>query len=351
MVSNSIQKTIESNCQLVTNRSFIKNERQTFVAVIGAIIIGTLTLLVGVCVLLLPLGITSTLSITFGVLGIAVGTVVIAFCLKTIYAQAALLRKSFLEAKHTFKLSSTSTQLEKNTEPILSLFLPSPLDALTYSKTHCMGKTSTWIILLEIILGISSIVGSVLSELLISAWFCPGISLGLAITGAALLVSGIASARAFSLNCQGILHLYFARYMQEMKDKDEKTTERLIESLTSRVNLLESHLNQANIKVADLTTQLVAKQTEITHLKNSSLKSNEVLPSPYPIQQLESKFSWVVVKSAASYVSSLFSKAGDPTVSMPLTPPPSTNALLPLRSSPTSSLSEESSDDEWYELD
>ncbi|WP_276816127.1 CPSIT_0556 family inclusion membrane protein [Chlamydia gallinacea] len=352
MISGSTQQVpLELNSHLVANRNFIKNERQTFVAVIGAIVLGILTLLTGVCVLLLPLGITSTLSISFGVLGIAVGAVVIAFSLRIIYTQAALLRKNFLEVKQAFKLSCSSVSLEKNEEPILSFLLPSPLDAFTYSKTHCMEKTSTWVALLEIILGISAIVGSVLSELLVFSWLRPGISLGLAITGAALLSSGIANVRAFSLNCQGILHLYFARRMQEIKNREEKSHEQAIESLTSRVNLLESHLNQANIKVADLTTQLVVKQAEIAHLKNSFLKPSEVLPSPSPIQQLGSKPPWGLVKSTAAYIGSFFIKTGDTATSAPLAMLQSTNAPLPLGSASKDSLSEGSSDEEWHDAD
>ncbi|EPP35882.1 CPSIT_0556 family inclusion membrane protein [Chlamydia avium] len=353
MLTNGNQHSITDYYRLVANLNFIKNERQTFVAIIGAIAVGIITILVGVCVLILPLGITDTLSISLGVLGIAIGSVVIAYSLRIIYVQAALRRKHFIAVKHAFNLS-TSSQLERNTEPILSLFFPYPLDALTYGKTHCMGKAATWISLIKIVLGISAIVGSVLCEVLTSLWFRTGISLTLASAGGAFLVSGLASVRAFNLNAQGVLHLYFARYMQEIQDKGDQSQKRVIESLTSRVNLLESHLNQSNLKVADLTTQLAAKQAEIAHIKNRShiLEEKEV-PTPPRFRS-----PWSPIRSTASCINNLFFGSSRPESSSSTPPPPPLPPIMirgnlyPMTDGnvdSTDSSSQES--DTWYDAD
>lgn len=333
----------QNSCNLVVNLGFIKNERQTLAAVIGAIVLGIITILVGVCVLLLPLGITSTLSISLGALGIALGSVVVAYSLRILYVQSNLRRQQFLETKHALNLNHL--RLTKNSEPILSLLFPSPIDAFTYSKTHCMGRIATWISLLEIVLGISAIVGSVLSELLLSGWFRPGISLGLAVTGASLLVSGIASIRAFSLNVQGALNLYLAHHIQDLRNKEGKAQETIIESLTSRVNLLESHLNQANLKVASLTSQLTVKQTEISHLKNrfSFMLASKGGPSPLPPPHF-SLGSWgsSLKSSSVSLLSRLFSSNAQSASLL-------RSGSLQLRPLPICDGSASEEEDEWFD--
>ncbi|MEF9497131.1 CPSIT_0556 family inclusion membrane protein [Chlamydia sp. 04-14] len=281
-VGNS-ENQVRNISVLANNRSFIKNERQTFLAVIGAFAVGIILLLVGVCVLILPLGLTSALSISLGVSGIVIGSAVIAYCLKVVYCQNAIWRKNYLEIKSALRDQGLPIPKEKNTEPVLSILFPSSLDVLTYGRVHCMGKTRTLIALSEIVIGIGCIVGAVISELLITTWFRPGISLGLGITGAALFIGGLQDIRAFSLSAQGVTHLYLMQYEQELRKTERTVFEKGLESATSRSNLLESNLREANARNLNLITEITSKNAQITHYKNriSGLELEKVTaPAP-----------------------------------------------------------------------
>ncbi|MEF9520005.1 IncA family protein [Chlamydia crocodili] len=315
---------------LANNRNFIKNERQTFLAVIGAFALGIILLLVGVCVLILPLGLTSALSISLGVSGIIIGSAVIAYCLKVVYFQNAIWRKNYLEIKSALRSQGLPIPKEKNTEPVLSILFPSSLDVLTYGKVHCMGKTRTLIALSEIILGIGCIVGAVIAELLITTWFRPGISLGLGITGAALFIGGLQDIRAFSLSAQGVTHLYLMQYEQELRKTERTIFEKSLKSAVSRSTLLEHNLQEANTRNLNLTTELTSKNAQITHYKNriSSLEiKKSITPAPTTSSWLGAISSSI---SSTSHFLSSFLPGGVQKTAVPIpgtllaiTPPPS----------------------------
>ncbi|WP_375793412.1 IncA family protein [Chlamydia sp. 12-01] len=270
---------------LANNRNFIKNERQTFLAVIGAFAIGIILLLIGTSVLILPLGLTSALSISLGVSGIVIGSVVIAYCLKVVYCQNSAWRQNYLEIRNALRKFGLPIPKEKNREPILSILFPSSLDVLAYGKIHCMGRTRTVIAMVEIVLGIGCIIGAIISELLITTWFRPGISLGLGITGAALFIGGLQDIRAFSLSAQGVTHLYLMQYEQELRKADKVVFEKSLESALSCSNLLEHNLREANERNLNLSTELASKNVQILHYRNQiiSLESEKsVTPTPPP---------------------------------------------------------------------
>ncbi|QVE49055.1 IncA family protein [Chlamydia crocodili] len=316
-VRNS-QNQVRNISVLANNHNFIKNERQTFLAVIGAFALGIILLLVGVCVLILPLGLTSALSISLGVSGIIIGSAVIAYCLKVVYFQNAIWRKNYLEIKNALRDHGLPIPKEKNTEPVLSILFPSSLDVLTYGRVHCMGKTRTLIALGEIILGIGCIVGAVISQLLLTTWFRPGISLGLGITGAALFIGGLQDIRAFSLSAQGVTHLYLMQYEQELRKTERTVFERSLESAVTRSTLLEHNLQEANTRNLNLTTELTSKSAQITHYKNriSSLELEKLItPAPATSSWLGAISS--SISSTSQYISSFLpgtKKAAAPTL-------------------------------------
>ncbi|AAP05258.1 CPSIT_0556 family inclusion membrane protein [Chlamydia caviae] len=320
---------------LANNRNFIKNERQTFLAVIGAFVLGIILLLVGVSVLILPLGLTSALSISLGVAGLVIGSVVIAHCLKVVYSQNAVWRRNYLDIKTAIRGRGLIIPNEKNTETILSVLFPSSLDVLTYGRVHCMGKTRTVIAMTEIVLGIGCIVGALISELLITTWFRPGISLGLGIAGAALFVGGLQDIRAFSLSAQGVAHLYLMQHEQDLRRTERILFEKSLESAVSRSNLLERNLQEANTKNFDLTTELIAHSAQITHYKNqiSSLKLNQpIIPPPPTIS------SWLgTISSSISSTSQFlgsFLPSGRQTVSSAMGGAAGTPPLLAITAPP-----------------
>ncbi|QXE27082.1 IncA family protein [Chlamydia buteonis] len=294
--SNNEVKTISI---LANNLNFIKNERQTFLAVIAALALGTILLIVGICVLILPLGLTSALSISLGVSAIVIGSATIAYCLKVVYYQNAVWRKNYLEIRNVLREHGLPMPQEKNTDPILSILFPSSLDTLTYGSVHSMGKTRTVIAMVEIVLGIGCIVGAVISQLLLTTWFRPGISLGLGITGAALFVGGIQDIRAFSLSAQGISHLYLMQREQRERKADKELSEQIVESAKSCSTLLESNLEQANQKNLDLQTQIAAQNFQISCLQNR-ISTLEATPIPKTKEELTSTWFNTISSSISS---------------------------------------------------
>ncbi|QEM73862.1 IncA family protein [Chlamydia abortus] len=284
---------------LANNLNFIKNERQTFLAVTTALALGTILLIVASCVLILPLGLASALSIPLGVSGIVIGSVAIAYCLKIVYYQNAIWRKNYLEIRHVLREHGLPVPQEKNTDPILSILFPSSLDILTYGKIHPMGKVRTVIAMMKIVLGIGCIVGAVISQLLLTTWFRSGISLGLGITGAALFVGGIQDIRTFSLSAQGISHLYLMQYEQQERKAEKELAERVVESAKSCSTLLESNLEQANQRNLDLQTQITTQSVRISYLQNR-ISTLEATPVPQPKEEVTSTWFDTISSSVSS---------------------------------------------------
>ncbi|AFS20649.1 putative inner membrane protein [Chlamydia psittaci GR9] len=284
---------------LANNVNFIKNERQTFLAVIVALALGIILLIVGICVLILPLGLTSALSIPLGVAGIVIGSAAIAYCLKVVYYQNAVWRKNYLEIRNVLREHGLPRPQEKNTDPILSILFPSSLDILTYSRVHSMGKTRTVIAMVKIVLGIGCIVGAVISQLLLTTWFRPGISLGLGITGAALFVGGIQDIHAFSLSAQWISHFYLMQHEQIARKSEKELSEQVVESAKSCSTLLESHLEQANQRNMDLQTQITAQNLKISYLQNR-ISTLEAMPSSQSNEEVASTWFPTIASSISS---------------------------------------------------
>lgn len=285
---------------LANNVNFIKNERQTFLAVIVALALGIILLIVGICVLILPLGLTSALSIPLGVAGIAIGSAAIAYCLKVVYHQNAVWRKNYLEIRNVLREHGLPHPQGKNTDPILSILFPSSLDILTYSRVHSMGKARTVIAMVKIVLGIGCIVGAVISQLLLTTWFRPGISLGLGITGAALFVGGIQDIRAFSLSAQGISHFYLMQHEQIARKSEKELSEQVVENAKSCSTLLESNLEQANQrKIMDLQTQITAQNLKISYLQNR-ISTLEAMPSSQSNEEVASTWFHTIASSISS---------------------------------------------------
>ncbi|SYX08997.1 hypothetical protein C834K_0539 [Chlamydia poikilotherma] len=338
---------------LANNRNFIKNERQTFLAVVGAFALGIILLLVGVCVLILPLGLPSALSISLGVSAIVIGSAVIAYCLRVVYFQNAIWRKNYLEIKSSLRDQGLPIPKEKNTAPVLSILFPSSLDVLTYGRVHCMGKTRTLIALIEIILGIGCIVSAVISELLITSWFRPGISLGLGITGAALFIGGLQDIRAFSLSAQGVTHLYLTQYEHKLRKTERTIFEKSLESAVSRSTLLERNLQEVNTRNLNLNTEITSKNAQITHYKNriSSLElEKSIPPAPAPITS-----SWLgtissSISSTSQFLGSFLPGMQETTAPLP-GPEGSTPGTLLAITLPTSASDDDESDADFEDAE
>ncbi|WP_348664066.1 CPSIT_0556 family inclusion membrane protein [Chlamydia vaughanii] len=299
---------------LANNHNFIKHERQTFAATISALIIGTITILIGVSVIILPLGITSALSISLGMMGIVIGTGVIAYCLKTIYSQCAHWRRNYLEIRQAFNSGNLSPQEEKTDGSSLPSILTSPLEILTQDKTNVLGKTRSVVAILEIISGISCIIGSVISELLITCWFRSGISLSLASIGAALFVAGLANIRAYSLTAQGVSHLYLSHYVEITRRKQTELAAKQVSSLTSRANLLERNFETKNSDYENCKTRCAALQIENSVLRNNLQTIQEQLALlQAPLQPEASTWTSLITSSVSSttgYLGSFFKSSG-----------------------------------------
>ncbi|BAE81265.1 hypothetical protein [Chlamydia felis Fe/C-56] len=264
------ENQIKNIAVLANNRDFIKTERQTLLLTISIFVLGIILLLTGISMVILPLGgLPSALTISLGVSGIVLGSVVIAYCLKIVYSHNAIWRQNYLEIRNALRKHGLPVPREKNSEPVLSLLFPSPVDVLTYGKVHCMGKTRTIIAMGEIVLGIGCIVGALISELLLTMWFRPGISIGLGIAGAALFVGGLQDIRAFSLSAQGITHLYLMQHERGRRKTERNLLEQCLKNTETSSALLKDRLQEMNAKNINLSAELSLKTEKLAQRESS----------------------------------------------------------------------------------
>ncbi|SPN73413.1 IncA protein [Chlamydia serpentis] len=231
MSLNSTNKLLNQP-ELITNFTaldprYINQDRKVFACVVTQLIIATLAILVGVILLCTmgTLGLSVPLSIVIGTLGVTLGTVILVIDLVILVKKSLRWIQSQQNLEQALKQNHQGFTIPKNDKGNTSAScLPVPLDIEnpTIEASTPVSRFRIACSTTSTILGISLLIGAIVSVFFLSGYLQLGLCAGLACLGATCLVAGLAGLRTHSLITQGIMYLYLNYYLSGILE--EKNT-------------------------------------------------------------------------------------------------------------------------------
>lgn len=264
---------------LAWNNHYINNDRQTFLAIVSAVFVATALILTGTFLICANsiVGFGFVAAIILGTLTIVIGSSVLLYVLIVTLKKTRAWTKNFLSIKRYIQpILSKPISHQKRSAHISSFFCSSPLDIESYGSpcNHPLAKTHIILSAAGVLSGVSLLVSSVALLVLCSSLCWLGWGLG--VIGATVLTASLFGIRSHSLIAQGASYIYINHYQKHLREKLEK----LLMNKEKQLLALENRESAQKIKISVLQEQIKQLTKQIEEQQENKVMEKSSSPKP-----------------------------------------------------------------------